>query len=201
MITKLIHSTSLKGYNGIIESLYLYNQHCLSEKGIIFKGEGGGQRRIGDRMVTIEDKNWWKHYDEGRGIYFRIDTDQSQDRDPFVYGGEVVLEFSPDLLKQYPDWILNTEENFGFVIGKHGEEAESPFSGDIGKTLYGTYEESDLVGVNNDVAELVIDVPEINMDNLINVKFKNKSIKNKALPPPLKKKSWMDSTIEFLFGK
>jgi hypothetical protein len=200
-ITNLIHSTSLAGYNGIVMSGHLLNQPALIEKGIIIIGEGGADRRIGDKMVTLEDEDWYKKYDEGRGIYFRVETNISKCTNPFSYGGDVIMEFSPKLLEQYPNWILNTEENFGFVLGKHGEEVESPFSGNLGKTFYGTYEEGDLDDMCADDAELVFDVPIVNLDNLVNVKFKTEAIHAEAMPPPVGKKHLMGYIIEFLSKK
>lgn len=67
IIANIIHVTSLKGYNGIIKSGRLFNQSSLFDKGIIIKGEGNGiNRRIGDRMATLNDVDWHKKYDEGR---------------------------------------------------------------------------------------------------------------------------------------
>lgn len=195
-INHLFHVTSLDGYNGIIQSKNLLNQPSLVKKGIVIKGEGGLNRRIGDRLATLVDKDWYKHFDEARGIYFRIAIED----DPFRYGGDIVLEFSPDLLKQYPNWILNTEENFGFVLGNHGEIKESPFSGELGKTLYGKYTEKDLEDIIPGNAELTIDVPSINLKNLVNVRYKNENIKAKALKPPLTKKSFIDYIAGFLFN-
>jgi hypothetical protein len=66
------------------------------------------------------------------GVYFRIL--------PLItpiktnYGGDCVMIFSKDILN-HNNFIINTEENNGFCIGKDGVVSESQFSGEEGMTI------------------------------------------------------------------
>lgn len=174
MITNVVHVTSTQGYNGIVLSGHLASQFSLGQG-----GEGGRRRRIADKRIVMKDKEWYKHYDEARGIFFRIETTVAcPKRNFFRYGGEVALEFSPALLKDHRDWIINTEENNGFVFGDHGVESYSLFSGEPGRTLYGNDVcEHDLLKVDAALCELLIDSPAIDLSHLSKVTFKRTSLR------------------------
>ncbi len=169
-IIRLIHGTSVEGYQSIMIMKRILDQVDRAELKILLAGQGSPNRVIGqydDDMLS----------DEAQGVYFRIDTSTAP-LNLLDEPGDVFLIFSSDLLRQYKPWVINTEENFGFMIDAHGVKGEGKFSGDPG-TSWVNYIPPEGIQEISKVSELLIP-NSINLDNLIAVAFKNMDVYNKV---------------------
>jgi hypothetical protein len=167
-IKEIVHSTSIQAYESILGSGRIFDQKDRQKFCISMVGEGTKDRRVGtfDAPLT-HGRDFYEEFDEANGVYFRVGTKEN----PIdFFSGSVQLVFSHHLLDQYPDWIFNTEENFGFVLGEHGEMAESPWSGDEGVTFMGVIDQDIEIIPRN--TELLIP-HSINLENLAEVRFKD----------------------------
>lgn len=129
----IIHETSINSLISIINNKMLYRSSIIKSLGLNH-GQGSKNRRLtDDPKISLKDSNFDTLYDEVDGVYFRllrVDTPIETH-----HGGECIMVFSKKLLYHY-DFVLNTEENFGFCIAEEGKEAEGQFSGELGMSIY-----------------------------------------------------------------
>ena len=128
---ELYHETSFGNLENIVNEFTLYKSSCFKPEFII--GQGGRNRKVTNNpKVTLTDSNFYKYYDEVDGVYFRLK--KISDRIS-LKTEDVLLLFSGGMLDEY-DSVINTEENFGFMINENGVEGESQFSGEMGMSIY-----------------------------------------------------------------
>lgn len=169
-ITKIVHGTSLEGYQSIMIMKRILDQVDRASLKILITGQGTPNRKVGQ----YDDE---KLLDEAQGVYFRLETSTTP-LDLAKEPGDVFLIFSPDLLSQYKTWVINTEENFGYMISKHGVKGEGQFSGEPG-TSWVNHIPPEGVEEITSAAELLIP-NSINLDNLVAVVFKTNRAFNKV---------------------
>ena len=169
-ITKLVHGTSVEGYRSIMIMKRILDQVDRANLKIILAGQGSLNRSLGQ----FDDDQL---SDEAQGVYFRLETTTSP-LDLLKEPGDVFLIFSPNLLRQYKSWVINTEENFGFMIDEHGVKGEGQFSGEFG-TSWVNYIPPEGVQEISGASELLIP-NSINLDNLIAVVFRDMNVLNKV---------------------
>lgn len=126
----IVHFTSSAAFKSISSSGWLLTQPDRYKQNLFFsfEGSGNGTRRIGPNNLSIKQQTLGI-YDEGLGIYFRILQNKPERKD-----GVVAIVFSPNILAKYSGWFINTEENFGFILGN--DIVKAPFSGEYGRTIY-----------------------------------------------------------------
>lgn len=130
-VLKLYHCTSEKAFKSILNYGYIYDQYDRRRFKLDgFVGEGTKGRRVGNCLMPIVDKLYYRLYDEAKGVYFRVTP--IVDRPSKQLDHVIVLD-AIAVINSCGMWHLNTEENFGFVFNPNG--SSSPFSGEIGDTL------------------------------------------------------------------
>lgn len=137
---------------------------------ILLTGQGTYGRTIGQ----FDDA---KVLDEAQGVYFRVDTTTSP-LDLLNEPGDVFLLFQPNLLRQYKLWVINSQENFGFMIDKHGVLGSGQYSDEPG-TSWVNFIPPEGIRELSRSSELLIP-NSINLNNLIAVAFKNEEVRNKV---------------------
>jgi hypothetical protein len=168
----------------IMESKKILTNKTRKKMGICIKGQGDCNRVFGPSSISLEDKNYYKKYDEASGSYFRVDfATNSNKHKNYNYinsFGDVCLVFSKNLLEK-TDWILNTTENFGFYINSLGVIGKSSYTGYKGKTYdYSNIEKFPCKNTNiseNDTELLIKN--DIGISCLEKVIFKTKYIYKK----------------------
>lgn len=128
---ELYHETSFRNLENILNEFTLYKSSFLTSEFII--GQGGRNRKLTNNpKVSLTDKSFYNYYDEVDGVYFRLKKISDVIS---LKTNDVLLLFSGGMLDEY-DSVINTEENFGFMISENGVECESQFSGEIGISIY-----------------------------------------------------------------
>ena len=178
-ITSIVHSTSVEGYNGIIILNQILDQSDRKDLNIYLTGEGTGTRVVGEPRDLLEKGTIYAdEVDEAKGVYFRIGTVFHPQNFKNLYG-DIHFVFNDDLLHQYPNWIINTEENFGFFIEEHGIQGKSQFSGEEGTTWNGIISLEGIKQIRPDSSELLIQ-NSVNFKNLKKIIFRNRKIFDKV---------------------
>lgn len=119
-------------FNSLIK--ILETKLLLTTENCLISNQGSSNRKLtNDPRISLKDKNFYKNFDEINGVYFRL----KKVDEPYIfhYGGDVLIFLSSKILKKYNN-VINTEENFGFMINKCGVEDESQFSGEIGMSFF-----------------------------------------------------------------
>jgi hypothetical protein len=128
----IIHETTVSSLLNIFKTDLLLKSSKIQELGLATL-QGSAKRRLAkDPFVSLTDPNFSDKYDEVDGVYFRLLPVNVPIKTN--HGGECILIFSKDILNHY-NFIINTEENFGFCIAKDGVIAESQFSGEEGMSI------------------------------------------------------------------
>lgn len=128
----LIHETNCISVQRIMVSRYIYTSRRTQQMVDIITGQGGGNRRLAeDPRVSLTDPNFFDKYDEVDGVYFRLHPKLHHITHTY---SDCVMVFSHKLLQDF-DFVLNTEENFGFFIDEEGVVGTSQFSGEAGMTV------------------------------------------------------------------
>lgn len=124
----IYHRTKPEHLDGIISTKHIYNQIDRKKRDIHYEYEGSKNRKLGDCNIVLKYRDYWKYFDEAKGVYFRPYLDK-----PKLKPGEsaIVLDFQK-IREDGINWLINTEENHGFYINKPGIESQSPFSGERG---------------------------------------------------------------------
>lgn len=159
----IIHETSINSLISILENQMLYRSSKIQALGLEY-GQGVKNRRLASNpRISLTDPDFDALYDEVDGVYFRLLKIETPIETR--HGGTCVMVFSSHLLDSY-NFVLNTEENFGFCIAEEGKEAESQFSGEPGISISTTKNLSllDKYDFNPYASEIVI------TDN-VNLKF------------------------------
>lgn len=169
-ITTLVHGTSIEGFMSIMIMRRVLDQVDRANLNILLTGQGTSGRTIGQ----FDDV---RLSDEAQGVYFRLETTTSP-LDLLNEPGDVFLLFQPNLLRQYKLWVINTEENFGFMIDEHGVPGNGQFSGEPG-TSWVNFISPEGIKELSISSELLIP-NSINLDNLVGVAFKNEEVLNKV---------------------
>lgn len=126
----LIHETSYGSLEKILQSGYLFISSKTQKLDSV--GQGSKNRRLTtDPMVSLTNPNFYDMYDEVDGVYLRLHPRTATIRSQF---SECVLIFSTSLLNHLP-FVINSEENFGFLIDREGIVSESQFSGEPGFSI------------------------------------------------------------------
>lgn len=185
----LYHETSFKNLENIFRSRKLYKSSILSEK--INRSQGSSKRKLTkDPTVSLTNDKFYELYDEVDAVYFRLSKTNEKILLKF---NNVVLYFKSYILKEYST-VINTEENFGFLISESGEIGKSQFSGETGISIYNlknlnTLKTFQFDSQNSEVAIL----DSVNLKYLIKVvikkKYKRIFKKNKFLITFCKKKN------------
>ncbi|ACZ63515.1 PrGVORF29 [Pieris rapae granulovirus Wuhan] len=127
----LIHETSLSSLELILKSGYIFTSgktQTIKET----KGQGSKKRRLATNPATsLLDSEFYEHYDEVDGVYMRLQSKTDSVRLKFV---DCIMLFNMSLLKTNR-FVINTEENFGFMIDEEGVVNESQFSGEPGFSI------------------------------------------------------------------
>lgn len=128
---ELYHETSFSNLESILDEFTLYKGSFFREEFII--GQGSRNRKLTNNPnVSLTDRNFYEYYDEVDGVYFRL---KKINDIISLKRNDVLLLFSGGMLDEY-DSVINTEENFGFMISENGVEGESQFSGEMGMSIY-----------------------------------------------------------------
>ena len=124
----LIHETSLSSLLCILKSGYLLTS-SKTQKMANAAGQGSKNRRLtSDPTVSLTMPDFYEYYDEVDGVYMRLLNKETSLKSVF---GECTLLFGWCTLNQH-SFVINTEENFGFMIGESGI---SQFSGEPGISI------------------------------------------------------------------
>lgn len=127
---ELYHETNFFNLESILRDFILFRSSNYKPE---FKiGQGSVNRRLTqDPTVSIVNSDFFKFYDEVDGVYFRL---KRYNYKKTLETSDCCLIFSGKILSQYNN-VINTEENFGFMIDKNGVENESQFSGEMGMSI------------------------------------------------------------------
>jgi hypothetical protein len=129
----IIHETSVTALKNILKVNQLLKSSKIKELGLSTFQGSKNRRLADDPKVSLVDRDFSQKYDEVDGVYFRLLTVDTPIK--LNYGGECVLVFSKDILMDKTNFVINTEENFGFCIAEDGIGAESQFSGEEGMSI------------------------------------------------------------------
>lgn len=156
----LIHETSCINVQRILLSRYLFTSGKTQNMRHVVGGQGGPNRKLArDPRVSLHESNFMEKYDEVDGVYFRLHPKLHHMTDTY---SDCVMVFSHRMLQDF-DFVLNTEESFGFYIDEEGVVGTSPFTGKPGMTV-SDYRNLQLIFdlmTNYDSTELLVreDVP------------------------------------------
>jgi len=129
----IIHETSVTALKNILKVNQLLKSSKIKELGLSTFQGSKNRRLADDPKVSLVDRDFSQKYDEVDGVYFRLLTVDTPIK--LNYGGECVLVFTKDILMDKTNFVINTEENFGFCIAEDGIVAESQFSGEEGMSI------------------------------------------------------------------
>lgn len=128
----IIHETTAKNLLNILKVGSLLKSSEIQKMGLTTT-QGSAKRRLTNNpKISLTDSNFSSKYDEVDGVYFRLLTVNTPIKTN--YGGDCVMIFSKAILKPN-NFVINTEENFGFCIAKDGVVSEAQFSGEEGMTI------------------------------------------------------------------
>jgi hypothetical protein len=188
----IIHETSTDSLMNILKNEMLYRSSKIQSLGLAY-GQGSKNRRLAsDPLISLTDPNFDTLYDEVDGVYFRLLRVETPIQT--YHGGNCVLVFSSQLLDSY-NFVLNTEENFGFCIAEEGKEAESQFSGEPGISIFTPEKLKLLENYNfNPYSSEIVVTDNVNLTNLKSV-FVKESYQNKHIINMCKTKNIQIYTI------
>lgn len=174
LIKEIVHYTTVSNMTNIIRQGMLYNQ---PDRAFIDyeQGQGLKNRTIASMYTPLIDRQYYHRYDEATGVYFRVEfCADLEKRSSATFSGHrstrtAKLVFSSNLLDRYM-WILNTQENNGFVFGYEGVYSTSPFSGDVGCSWFNRVPHDANAQIESYNSELVIPV-SIDLLNLVRVEI------------------------------
>jgi hypothetical protein len=175
----IIHETSLPSLLNILKADVLLKSSKIQELGLS-TAQGSPKRRLStDPKVSLRDSDFGDKFDEVDGVYFRLLNVSTPIKTN--YGGDCVLIFSKDIL-DHNNFIINTEENFGFCIADDGVVAEAQFSGEEGMTI------SDLKNLNflkeynfNPYSSEILILGSVNLNDLQCIFVKQQLINEKLI--------------------
>lgn len=127
----LIHETSIASLDSILKNGFLLTSSKTQHmEGAV--GQGSKNRRLAqDPSVSLTKSDFYELYDEVDGVYMRLQRKTESVRSQY---SECVMLFSSALLRHHR-FVINTEENFGFLIDEEGVVNESQFSGEPGFSI------------------------------------------------------------------
>jgi hypothetical protein len=128
----IVHETTVSSLMNILKAGVLLKSSKIQELGFATMQGSTARRLAKNPYVSLEDPDFSDKYDEVDGVYFRLLTVKTPIKTN--YGGECVMIFSKDILRHY-NFVINTEENFGFCIAQDGVISESQFSGEEGISI------------------------------------------------------------------
>lgn len=97
--------------------------------------QGSKSRRLAtDPKITLKDPGFFTEFDEVDACYFRFKKSTQQFKN-INRKSDCVLVFDENLVKDHVT-VINTEENFGFMIGENGEMGNSQFSDEPGVSFF-----------------------------------------------------------------
>lgn len=126
---ELYHETSFSNLENILDEFTLFKSSFSRSVG---QGSRNKKRLTNNPKVSLIDGSFYNYYDEVDGVYFRLKKISDSIS---LKTNDVLLLFSGGMLDEY-DSVINTEENFGFMISENGVEGESQFSGEMGISIY-----------------------------------------------------------------
>lgn len=128
----LIHETTNKNLSQILRTNVLLKSSQIQKLGLSTL-QGNLKRKLcTNPKVSLYDKNFYEKYDEVDGVYFRL---WSLNTPINLNYGECALVFLKDDILNHHNFIINTEENYGFCIAEDGIISKSHFSGEEGLTI------------------------------------------------------------------
>lgn len=178
-ISSFIHSTSLEAYEGIISIGKILNQKDREKMLIYLSGQGAAKRKYGPIDYFLNPTSIGD-YEEAEGVYFRIETTTPYEYIKFP--GQVHFIFTDKLLNQFPNWIINSTENFGFQIDQHGKGNYSQMSGEFGTSWVKSITKDGIKTLDEN-SELVIN-NSVDLKNLKMIVFNTKDLFLKSTKLP-----------------
>jgi hypothetical protein len=128
----IVHETTINSLFNILKVNSILKSSTIHKLGLK-TNQGSPKRRLAkDPRVSLSDPSFCSKFDEVDGVYFRLLTLYTPIKTN--YNGDCVLVFSKEILNK-TDFVINTEENFGFCIAEDGVVSESQFSGEEGMTI------------------------------------------------------------------
>lgn len=117
----------------VLENLPLiFQSKCLKRssetKGVRVQGSSH-RRTTSDPFVSVNVPDFYEFYDEVDAVYFRVRQDPKESLQ--FNNGNVILVFDAEAILKNISAVINTTENFGFIM-----DTESQFSGEPGKSFY-----------------------------------------------------------------
>lgn len=157
----LYHETSYNNLTQILSSNELYKSSNLPANTQM--GQGSSNRRLcKNPKISLENADFWKDYDEVDAVYLRL---KEHGKNDILKYNDCALIFNGKLLSVYNN-VINTEENFGFMISQNGVVGQSQFSGETGMSIYNMNEVEKLTNFQFDYSNSEVAV----LDN-IHLKF------------------------------
>lgn len=127
----LYHETSYHNLSQILSSDELCKSSNLPVNAQMC--QGSSKRKLcTNPNISLENPDFWKEYDEVDAVYLRLKEHGKKD---ILKYNDCRLIFSGKILTLYNN-VINTEENFGFMINQNGIEGQSQFSGENGMSIY-----------------------------------------------------------------
>lgn len=181
----LYHETSYNNLSQILIANELFKSSNLPDDAQLC--QGSSKRKLcKNPNISLENPDFWKEYDEVDAVYLRLKEHGKTD---ILKYNDCALIFNSKLLSLYNN-VINTEENFGFMINKNGVLGQSQFSGETGMSIYNMIDIEKLTSFqfdynNSEVAVLSnIDLKFLN-EIIIKkkyIKFNKKLLDNSKLP-------------------
>lgn len=130
----IYHETICENLEKILQSGKMLIK-SLAEKNCTKSVQGSLNRRLAkDPTVTLRDSGFFTEYDEVDAVYFRFKK-RNDAIEKINENSDCVIIFDENLVKNHKT-VINTEENFGFMIAKNGELGNSQFSDEPGYSFY-----------------------------------------------------------------
>lgn len=182
---KLGHETKFHGLLNILKSGVIHKSSEIEKMGLS-RFQGGNKRRLAkDPKVSLYDRNFDDKYDEVDGVYFRLLPVDVPIKIP--QGGDCMMVFLMNVLNDQ-NFVINTEENFGFCINEDGVISESQFSGEPGMSITKLYNLNLLNKIRfNPYSSEVLVTDNINLQNLKTIFLKKKLMNETIIKECFKK--------------
>lgn len=129
---KLVHETTITNFLNIVKDQTIFKSSVLNTLGIDQAQCGRRVKLASDPTVPLSDPQFYDHYDQVDGVYFRIIPTTFPYANPEFEDCALVFDMG---LLNHNKFIINRVENYGFCLGPEGVFAESPFSGEFGLSV------------------------------------------------------------------
>ncbi|QIH04855.1 hypothetical protein [Dasineura jujubifolia toursvirus 2a] len=164
---EIYHETSFSNLESILKTGFLVTSSSSIKRQ---RNEGSSDRRTTkDPMISLRDKNFYEKYDEVDAVYLRFKIPDNN-----LPLNDAMFVFSKDILDNYHS-VINTTENFGFMINKNGVEGVSQFSGDPGISIVNSKDLYKIANYNFDYrySEIAI-MEDVDISNVKHIYIRKK---------------------------